>query len=369
MGRLLSLFFVIGSLVCISIYAFLFLSIENNFAHKLGFNPTFARTGTGTKQDEDSVIKTASKEKNGKENVKGDHTKLKCGTGLYTMTSDVDLSDAHKKLRIMASPKGGATLATQIMFRKLGLMEKAIAYSPYSWIHEYRSKVFMKEHPLVPCQQSCGSDWLCIKIVRSPLDRIVSSYIHVMLYKVLYFPELVATVKLTGKQTEDASFADFVNALVLRGEGKEARSFADNHFTPQSTLDACDDVVHLLPTESIEDGLSAIYNISGVALNATGMSSFHYIVKDKSLGEKLEEDLSHVPFLSRGQVSAPYGAYLRNATLNAEICRLFCNDIALYAKACSSHLLRARSETQKVCSTERLRVLSICGPGYDFFLP
>jgi hypothetical protein len=101
-------------------------------------------------------------------------------------------------------------------------------------------------------------------------------------------------------------------------------------------------------------------------------------VKDSTLGSS-DQDIQDVSDMSFKLLmnntdpdgrhhTASYDAYLRDPSLNEEICRLFCNDFALYAKACSSPLLSGRQKTQYVCNQERLRVLSVCGSGYDFFV-
>jgi hypothetical protein len=289
----------------------------------------------------------------------------------------LDLSDAETKLKILGTPKGGATVSTQIMFRKLGLLEEALEYD--SWIHNYRTKVFRKRNERVRCKGHCGNGWNCVKLVRSPLDRVVSSFIHVLKSSLKdKFRSLQRTVQHAGKESlEEASFADFIQAASLAAKTKESFP-GDGHYTPQSANDECDDLSYLLPVESIEDGLSALYDVSGVLLNATGLTSKHYIVKDSTLGSSNQDiqDVSKMSFKllmnntdSDGRHhTASYDAYLRDPSLNEEICRLFCHDFALYAKACSSPLLSGRQKTQYVCNQERLRVLSVCGPGYDFFV-
>ena len=67
----------------------------------------------------------------------------------------VDLNSARHRLKLASTPKAGATVATQVMMRYLGLYEEATAY--HRWIHKYRSHVFTKdpEHETVSCQTHC----------------------------------------------------------------------------------------------------------------------------------------------------------------------------------------------------------------------
>eukprot|EP00586_Coscinodiscus_wailesii_P017248 CAMPEP_0172517974 /NCGR_PEP_ID=MMETSP1066-20121228/289435_1 /TAXON_ID=671091 /ORGANISM="Coscinodiscus wailesii, Strain CCMP2513" /LENGTH=142 /DNA_ID=CAMNT_0013300225 /DNA_START=221 /DNA_END=646 /DNA_ORIENTATION=- len=142
----------------------------------------------------------------------------------------------------MASPKGGATIATQLMFRHLNLTSTALAHSP--WIHDYRQSIFMKrpEHSRTPSSHVCHlHGWTCLKFVRSVLDRAVSSYIHVMRASApgdvrQSFVELGFAAYVGGNDVRNATFEDFVNGVRARGKTGR-RSEADSHFASQSDVD------------------------------------------------------------------------------------------------------------------------------------
>ncbi|CAB9501002.1 expressed unknown protein [Seminavis robusta] len=310
------------------------------------------------------------------------------------------LTSNETKLVLLGTAKGGATLATQILLRKVGLYETAVKYHP--WIHNYRSTVYETEHPNQgSCQDLCGTstrstqletDWLCLKLVRSPLDRIVSSYVHVLRTdpQSLVFPELDQHLLQQQKQKQlhssysrkIATFADFVAALELRLQPAITPiTLHDVHFMLQTSTDGCDRVAQLVPIEAIDSALAAIHARTGVALNATGLTSSHYVVvANTNNNNKNTQSVIHTPYSDLSVAAFPhYDQFLQDTHLNARICALFCLDFQLYAKACTNptllmqqqqstpHYDSDRRSVATVCAHERNRIRTVCGDDYDFF--
>ena len=180
-----------------------------------------------------------------------------CGTPLF-------LWDKQHNLTMYGTPKGGATVTAQIMFRLMGLYEQALAYHP--WIHEYRMKVHDRgtAHEVRPttraqvqqCAQ-CTETGRCLKLIRNPLDRAVSSFLH------------AHKTKLTDSMPSVPTFAQWVSVLKTasvgaQGRGQEAADAGApgrSHWRPQFVA-ACDSsttrrVVTHLPVEMLGDGLEA----------------------------------------------------------------------------------------------------------------
>lgn len=308
---------------------------------------------------------------------KSETTTTKCTKTLaMRRQSSVNLVDFSNKLKIMGTPKGGATVATQIMFRKIGLLETALKYNP--WIHNYRCEVYNQQFQNMDISSSklCHlPGWVCVKLVRSPLDRVVSSYIHVMKTPVKHsFPELKKVLHdLEGDENlyQNASFFHFVTALDLRNQ----THWQSDHYEPQLTKDSemNENNIFLVPVESLEDALLALEKETGMTLNATGFTSNHYIKKDNTLVQNMQ-NVPHTKWpsvivdeVTHEERSPPYGAYLLNTTLNRKICQLYCHDIRMYAKACGSAWLRQSDATQLVCQAEKERLIAVCGEDYDFF--
>jgi len=296
----------------------------------------------------------------------------------------VRMVDHSEKLMVLGAPKGGATLATQLMLKHLDLMDAAMEYDP--WIHNYRYQVFIKqpEHQPVRCSSTCAVEeewWICVKLVRSVLDRAVSSYIHTMVNAIKdRFPELSQVMKSNGNSSSvsDASFAEFVDALDLRAKGhckwffwcNYTKSWADDHFMPQSDDDCTIEggVLHV-PIEAVHESLRVIDEKWSVNLNATGLTSHHYRVgKAKDEGSDGSnaalQDFSKRPFQ---RSIPPYQTFLQNPEVNKVLCRVYRSDLELYAKTCRQSWLLDNDHIQAVCLSERGRVRQVCGPAYDFW--
>eukprot|EP00931_Biecheleriopsis_adriatica_P043367 TRINITY_DN24797_c0_g1_i1.p1 TRINITY_DN24797_c0_g1~~TRINITY_DN24797_c0_g1_i1.p1 ORF type:complete len:372 (+),score=16.62 TRINITY_DN24797_c0_g1_i1:94-1209(+) len=185
------------------------------------------------------------------------------------------LTDRPSKLQVRSAPKAGATVATQIMFNFLGLTETALNYS--SWIHNYRVHIFDKHKSRrnhIACN-ACGVDgWKCLMLVRSPFDRVVSAYIHVM---------------STGIQSNiqqqfasfgpNATFAEFIDILKVLGR-TGVKVGGEEHYLPQAPL-ACGRFANSpwfmrIPTESLDAGLHLFASTTIIhGLARRGMSSSH----------------------------------------------------------------------------------------------
>ena len=149
--------------------------------------------------------------------------------------------DAQAQRLLSSAPKAGATVAAQIFFRSLGLLEAATAHS--SWIHDFKLEVFNRRpaasaDPCAVCRPGAG--WTCVKIVRAPLLRAVSSFVHTTEKPEIHsaFTELTHEVGSGGGGS--ASFDAYVAALRRRAESAGARTAYDDHFMPQAS--SCDAV-------------------------------------------------------------------------------------------------------------------------------
>lgn len=333
----------------------------------------------------------------------------------------VDLNSARHRLKLASTPKAGATVATQVMMRYLGLYEEATAYHP--WIHQYRSQVFTKdpEHEKVSCQTHCrkkekrktkngsavvGGEhhddddgaYFCVKLIRSPLDRAVSSY-GVMLARGLDLPQLQSNHTdfnmirgLPRKKISD-EWTRFLEAL---GAGRDLPQLQSNltffnmirglsglsqstngvgyitHCGTQSST-GCDENSYLVPTEALDDSFEALRQIrSDFTLSSTNLSSPHYITKERNLDEVVDMSEEPPPCLGghqcRNTTFPPYRAYYLNAHLNQEICRLYCRDVRLYVRTCSAELnpdvIRKGSVAERVCAKKLSQIEQVCGRGF-----
>ena len=115
------------------------------------------------------------------------------------------LTNRADRFLVTSTGKAGATVATQLMLRREGLMKQTARFGQ---IHDYRQLTFEAQEnhkPLPPgaVARACSHGWTCVAILRSPLDRVVSSYYHIMLHK-----NFRNQIRPRG-----ASFRQFVNFL------------------------------------------------------------------------------------------------------------------------------------------------------------
>jgi hypothetical protein len=283
------------------------------------------------------------------------------------------LSHSKSRLLVMSTPKGGASLTAQLFFRHLGLLEKALETHPF--IHVYR-KQWSKDHndEKKTCRQVCNSQegWHCFMFVRSPLDRAISAYHHTMRTGIKdNFPELQTVLQISNKSVTLTSFADFLQALHGRAAAdvmpQRISSPMDDHFMPQAEY-TCQGLPHMhyVPIETATTALQTIaqMNNNNVILNATGLTSGHYVSKS---GQELSSlpDASHFPPPPSGS-SLPYDAYLQNSTINTLLCSLYCHDIVLYRASCNNHppvssWLASSPTAQQICATQLQRIDQVCG--------
>ena len=180
----------------------------------------------------------------------------------------------------------------------------------------------------------------------------------------------MAVQNSTFTNISNASFAVFVKALtILRDDLQHDFYPTDScgHYMPQSFYNPSysdHPNIYILPIEAIEDTLAALADETGVVFNATGLTSTHYQINRPKT--QVEFDVNDTWDKAK-MTAVPYELYLTDPQMNIEICDIFCKDISLYAKACSSTWLQSSQTTQAVCRAERERIVSICGKEYDFF--
>ena len=101
------------------------------------------------------------------------------------ISRSASMVDPTVKLLLISSPKAGATLVERLMLARVNLTGAAMHYKMSPYPLKYSHEVFQKAKGRMPTPghvASCGGRWLCLAIVRNPLDRAISSYIHTLLY-------------------------------------------------------------------------------------------------------------------------------------------------------------------------------------------
>jgi len=285
----------------------------------------------------------------------------------------MQMVDPVSKLVILTSPKGGATVTAHLVFEYLSLTEKALATSP--WIHTYRTTMYdkdpfyKKQNPCEVCKE--GSEWTCLFIIRSPADRVVSSFIHVL--RTILAPRLPGYEDVFHK---DPSFRDYIDVL-MQFRRNETLQFDDRHHAgPQDITHHCNDDESLdikyVAVEFLDDGLRAFSNATGNRFGSnTSASSFtspHYVEQYAAANETLfTKDITQTPFSllkSRQGAYPSYDSFFGHVDLNRDIfCCLFDDDLAMYQRTCTQSWLVQRCPTCEArCWREvaRLNALKAC---------
>jgi len=228
-------------------------------------------------------------------------------------------------LAVMWSYKAACTTVIKWVFLHNGLLPEALAYS--NWIHKYRLRRYQKsERYLTRLKQIGNGTFDVVKIVRDPLDRAVSSYIHA--YRHGYDDEAISDViqrPLTRQQR--FSFREFVTYL----EQSNLRYCNPHHRVQVAPIER-----HVLfrtkPRKiiRIEQGLtSALSELErSLGMPATDFkspvfSSDHHTVRDTQHGPAA--DLTH---FSRKAV--PPASMFYDAELSARVARLYAEDFRHY---------------------------------------
>ena len=307
----------------------------------------------------------------------------------------VVMSDAEQKLQVVGAPKGGATVTLQMMLRHWNKMDAAINYGERQWLHDYRRDVLVKEerHEVQRCRYVCsrGSDddddndddnnedpWLCIKIVRSVVDRAISSYIHTLKFLSTRFPELVEVATQYNFSVQESSFEMYSEALRRRASQSRTHSIAEDHFMPQADRDCDREGVYHIPLEGLTQALNMLNQSHGTFLNASGLTSSHYISKTNDLykTEATSHDnstnairISQMPFSQlfdeHKKLRYSYDSFFDSTTVRALFCQLHCRDIRLYTKMCEQPIVQSHPDLQQVCAVEQQRIDRICDTDKD----
>lgn len=113
-------------------------------------------------------------------------------------------------LGLIWSAKSGCTYGVKWFFYQLGILEEALNY--HSWVHHFRDRVYYLRQDKYPSSSWNNSDFTWVRLVRSPMDRAVSSYIHAVKYQ--YENEFISSFLGRKIDSENGfSFREFLKYL------------------------------------------------------------------------------------------------------------------------------------------------------------
>jgi len=306
-----------------------------------------------------------------------------CANLMHDKGSALHLWDQRHDLTVYGTPKGGATAATQIMFRLMGLYKEALAYSP--WIHDYRVQVHNRrpERKILPttrtrvasCAQ-CTEKGRCLKLIRNPMDRAVSGFLHYGRILKERRPEHGKSVHprrhLSGQPftyvrwsslTSNKTFAQWVSMFKT---AKGPTPFMKDHWLPQF-VKACDSptatnprVVTHLPVEMLGHGLEVFANTYGIIglhdPKLFNISSRHYVKPTK----RTLPNAAHVPYEKLKTAIPTYSSFFMDSDIARDVCCIFAADVHMYRAACREPWVSACENCAATCKRELSR-LQVCG--------
>lgn len=276
----------------------------------------------------------------------------------------IRLVDAPDKKMLFYSAKGGATVAVQTFFRTLNIYDMAIRYS--KWIHDFEWQIFhslpyfnYKHYPCALCSQE---DWHCAKVVRDPLDRTVSSYIHTLKMNVwtnINYYDAFSGNESNFFENRNSSFYNYLNMLEYVENANMHVKFSE-HYMPQTT--SCDsDYVALILIEEAEESFEAYYKFSGVNYTYVSEHSPHYINNKKNIAR--DPNLTaYTPFEKLRDNLPLYESFYRDTDVFMKVYDIFYDDFKLYERACNQKwLLEGCSSCQARCDNHRSRLHTYLG--------
>jgi hypothetical protein len=308
------------------------------------------------------------------------------------------MRDDHEKLMIMSSPKAGATLALRLVLGELGLTDEAKQWGgyPLKYVHGKHPPHGIAPSPAMQhrsrnasLSQCTQGSWICVAIVRNPMDRAISSYLHSMSnYDTIasHFRELVAACGTTSQVCQsNASFVEFSRALDRRAATR-SKSKGDDHFMPQvvpSLPHGTASGVLYLPIEmfyhldlSIDAACPPLARVNAInskmeaaeaaAFGAADAMSHHYQKPKTSTNNVSRPDLWSWDRM-RSELNAKTLPEYDTFWHDSDFCRhmvgdLYQADLHLYARMCGQKELRSSCKLfRDTCDDQLERLRDTCG--------
>ncbi len=227
-------------------------------------------------------------------------------------------------LAVMWSYKAACTTVIKWVLQHNGLLPEALAY--HSWVHKYRLRHYQKsDRYLDRLKDFARGRFHVVKIVRDPLERAVSSYLHA--YRTGYADEAIGkVVQRSLDRRRRFSFREFVTFL----EQSDLRSCDPHHRVQVAPVER-----HVLfgvrpRIIKIEAGLATalgeLENSFGLAATDFAdpiFTSEHHTVRVSRNGSVA--DLKHFP-----RTAVPPASTFYDDDLRQRIARLYAEDFRRY---------------------------------------
>ncbi len=166
-------------------------------------------------------------------------------------------------LVVSFSPKAGCTTVLKWFLQQNNLLEDAYAYS--NWVHDYREQILYKndmyKEECLKIFTNNPDAYYIIKVIRNPIDRAVSSYIHYLRWGGITkdwaaVREIDNWKRLNGLNTQKGlSFNQFLTFIVF---ANRSDIYLDPHFSFQFDAIQDEKVDIFIPLEKLQNQLSTL---------------------------------------------------------------------------------------------------------------
>jgi len=232
--------------------------------------------------------------------------------------------DEKHRLVMLFTPKAGCTRAVIMMFKHMGLLDEARAYSP--WVHDYRERCKFVIHPQ---SHLYSGDYFVFKVVRNPYDRVVSSFINAVEYCQWKYTNSNSDCPLLKNPTF-VQFLELLDKTNFFTEGY-VESHLYHHSGPQYVPGEEKYVRKYVRIENGQADVDEINRKCGTTLDIENVDPALLPHHQKRSLTTLVSDLGNVPF---NQLPRPlptsYSAFYADPRARALVERLFANDILRY---------------------------------------
>lgn len=177
------------------------------------------------------------------------------------------------------TPKSGCTTVLKWFLEQNSLLEKAYEFNP--WVHEYREKILYNQIYKKECRkifEGNTSGKFIIKVIRNPIKRSVSSYLHFLRFgKISKNWPVVQKIESWKKENGLASqsglsFRQFLNFVICQ---KISGGRNDTHFESQYNKIQDPKVDIFIPIEKISSEIPKIekeFNLKKIDINELSKS-------------------------------------------------------------------------------------------------
>lgn len=252
------------------------------------------------------------------------------------------LVDEYHRILVDWTPKAACTKVVEMFWKEMNIL-RGTNYPEDAFVHDYRHDFMIKCGTVTQDMLENNSPYYRFKVVRNPFYRAVSSYIHIMKWR-LWMP--------VGKQENnperdthspwaDLSFEDFLSTFLSQVRSNVPNFLHNNgaliHFVSQSSDDEVEmfrnenkkpmfnRIVHL---ENFDEDIALVNKDTGRNYSYPEGFDSHVVLKQEQ-ADQYVGNLSYSHMVSTHGIPKDYGKFY-NRECKQMVEDIFYNDLYLY---------------------------------------